>query len=461
MNGLPKISSGEPLDVGADSLRSEELVATGIDFKGIWQVTSMSLGVGVFTIPHVFNSIGILHGCIWLLVCAFFADYGMQRLLDLAASHRISSYKHCADAAFGKCGSIMLMVTQIVTPCIGTLSYCSATRELFSDVLVGFTLDFDVATVPSGVEVWSPGKMTVVLILQMLVFLPTNVNTTMDAHTGVAQRAVWAVFIVVLFFIGYSVMLLARGCGSDALCGQRPPLFTGSISDVLVNVATLAFSFSMVWCVFPCTTERSVGDDLAFAASRMRHCIRWSVIICVTIFISIGLLGSLTLGSAAKPFALDNLSMNSAVQLIGLLVVVAMTQVCSVIALPIFQTLDIIGIKYAGEARIQSLRPWFVLVVGLVFAIIDAFVPTATLFALTGSIGLSTAAYIMPCLFFLRIGQKSTLKTVLAAACVIFGFTLLLVATPAVLLAQTHGHKSSSPQKLLPAVCPKEPVFAI
>lgn len=390
------------------------------DLRAVWQLTSMSLGIGIFAIPYCFYVLGSIHGAAWVVFMAYLANFAQQRLLDVAAEHHISSYEGLAQHAFGTSGKLIMAILTAVTTFIAMLSYLSAARELLLSAAVAFLLDVDVNAHEQKVKVLSDNKSVVLLALLTASVMPLLISPKMGDNEWISRGGVLCMCCAALFFMGACVVTLATtGRSSTA-----PALFNGSVADIFQYTSTLAFSFSMIFAVFPLLGERVQDGNVPAAVARIKPAVSASVATCAIIYVLVGLAGSYAFGSDLQPMALANLSLvHPATQAVCFLVGTSSAMLVAIIAFPVLASVQLLGQLVCGADRAPEFaeegrrgrgccapsagcRAWMTIVLAIVGVAVDAFLPTKTAFALTGSLGLATSAYFMPCIVFLVLDGR-------------------------------------------------------
>lgn len=434
----------------------------GIDVGAVWQMSSMCLGIGIFALPYSFLKLGVVHGTVWIIVMGLFANAALQRLLDLAAEYGSVSYEELAERAFGKAGKLAMTIITLVTTGIATLSYLGAARSLLVGVAVAFFTDFDVNSVPGGVTVLGKAKDCTMLLVLCIAVLPKCLSRSMGANAWISSGGVAAMCISSAFFVYSCARVLVLGCDDKDVCGGRPPAFAGNVADTLQYVATLAFSFSMVFALFPVLEERT-GSGVAEGALRLKSAVRASVTLSCVVYLLVGIGGALAFGTGTQPLALQNLPLSQPLaQVITLVVGVSVSLLVAIIAFPTLQSLErLVGRCFQGGEAPESLRPWLVAGVGAVCVLVDAYLPTKIAFALTGSLGLALGAYVMPCLLCLRLGAGAgTCQRAVTLLVLLFGCVLLFGSTPVTVMRLVQGDSGPAPKTLSELICQHPQNFA-
>eukprot|EP00927_Polykrikos_kofoidii_P053662 TRINITY_DN48249_c0_g1_i1.p1 TRINITY_DN48249_c0_g1~~TRINITY_DN48249_c0_g1_i1.p1 ORF type:complete len:518 (+),score=71.13 TRINITY_DN48249_c0_g1_i1:64-1617(+) len=412
---------------------SEVIVQKRVNWRTVFQLVAMSLGAGIFAVPVAFAKLGSIHGAVWCLVMGFCSNFAMQRLLDVAAQHKLSSYEALAERAFGRCGSRLMSLITVTTCFCGSVSYLATSRDLLVSGAIGFFLDVDVNaqsinSKPVTVEVLPGLRKVAFLTAIAVIFMPSCVKPTLGAHAEVAKYGVLCMSAAAIYFTGFCLVLLTGLATTTRIRGDAPPLAEFNVADMFVEVATLAFPYSVIFAVFPVLQEDTSGDMIG-AIARLKPCVATAVSMCCLIYVVVGLVGCLTFGTTTADIALSNLDMTSELtQGVVLLVGAMAAAMLPIISFPVFGALQDLGCgtrpatfvdgqgpvsATMGRPQSRSIcgqanqRAWLVFTVGLVMVVTDAFLPTSTAFALAGSLGLATAAYIMPCLLYMRLNGSA------------------------------------------------------
>lgn len=416
-----------------------------INFRVVWTLTSMSLGIGLFAIPSAFLKLGAAQGAIWVVLMGCAANFAQQRLLDVAAEHSLTSYEDLAEKAFGRIGRLSIMVIILVTTFIASVSYMGSSRQLLLSVIVSFLLEVDTVEPGSNIEVLGFTKNNVVLVVLTAAVMPLCVSNTMTEKAWISKAGVFCMGGAAILFMGFCAAVLIRGChGPHDQCGDRAPMMTTDVGDIFQYTATLAFSFSMIFALLPTMSESMQnGDvDVQQAAKLTKRNIQCSVGLSCGLYVLIGLVGVLTYGSFMQSLGLDNLPMVEPLPQM----IVCMAGVISALLVPIVSFPTVGALETFARMCLRrpdwNIRPGIVALLGCLIVLVDAFVPTHIAFQLTGSLGLAMAAYIMPCLLFLRLDSRHSCgnwRKILASVVLAFGLLLFFGSTPITVYRMLQG----------------------
>merc|ERR1712217_239725 len=109
-----------------------------------------------------------------------------------------------------------------------------------------------------------------------------------------------------------------------------------------------------------------------------------------------------------------------------------------------------------GAASSSNLRPALVDIVGILAVVFDSFLPTKIAFALAGSLGLAVAAYVFPCVLFLKLDQERNFwKRASSLVIILFGCVLFFGSTPVSVWRAIHGDAGQASQPISELLCPK------
>jgi len=288
--------------------------------------------------------------------------------------------------------------------------------------------------------------------------LPSVAKPTMGSNAWISQLGVVTVFSAAAFFIGHCLVVLASHDGH-----MRPlPSFAFRAGDVLDNVATLAFSYSMVFALFPVLQERCAGAPLSVVVPTIRRPVAISVGVSCVMYLMVGLIGAYTYGTDTAAFGLENLPLTEPLtQLITLMVGISVQLLVAIVVFPSVQTIIFLlnaccRIECGGRGRYVV-----VLFLGMLIPIIDTFLEPRVAFALCGSMGLSLGAYVMPCVIFISLAHTMSVaglrvtktRCFLTAIVLLFGLLLLFCSTPVAIMRAATPSDGPQPKPVRDVLC--------
>jgi len=451
----PNMASSNPMLVPRFMSGALLQEVSRVDWRAVWQLSSMTLGAGVFTLPAVFLQLGLVQATVSVLVMGLFANFGMQRLLDLSGVYGTSaSYEAVAQQAFGTSGLVAIVAITVVTPLIASMSYLNTASQLLEQVFVSFFLDIDINAHPVQITMLSGKKNVCMLAALVAVVLPACLSPTLRKNVWISKLGIFTVCLSTLYFVARCAAILANGCRTVP-CGDSPPLVSRSLADSLQATGTLAFSFSTVFAIFPTLEEAMTKGPVRDAVGTMpppdavgtvKVAVKYSVLICCTLYCVVGLVGAVTFGTLTKTIALSNLPLSEPLtQMITLLLGLSVELLVAIVSFPTVHCLSrMCCSRCNGKERVP-----IVVTVGTLLVVLDSVLPTAVCFTLAGALGLSLAAYIVPSVIFFKLGGGHALTShalrcnrMLAFVVAVFGVVMLFGSTP-VALARLHRSHSA------------------
>lgn len=422
----------------------------GSHLSAVLQLTAMSLGPGLFTLPGVFADLGILQSAIAVVCISIFVNFAMQRILDVAAEYGLTSYEALAEKALGNIGNTVMAVVTLITTFIASCAFLSTAASLLVDVFTAFVLDINVND--GNIAVLSSSKQVVFLAALTAGVLPLWMSPTMGDKAWISSIGVCVMLTSVVFFLGYCISEISEH-------GTKSVSPTGSVQSILENIATLAFSFSMVFAIFPVLGEWAAeesgralpedGNDAHRSAVRsLKAVVKQSVALCALSYLSVGILGALSFGKDTKTIVLANLSLSEPLtQIAHFCVGVSLSLNVAIISFPTVKSLELLCTTCCPCCNRFSLHSWLAALVAMAIVIVDSTFPTKIIFALCGSLGLGMAAYIMPCVVFLRLDLGSrwcSLRKGFTPVVLLFGLILVFGSTPMTIGDLLQSKSSSS-----------------
>eukprot|EP00434_Breviolum_minutum_P014584 symbB.v1.2.012856.t1/scaffold875.1/size155714/5 len=273
-----------------------------------------------------------------------------------------------------------------------------------------------------------------------MISMPKLLKRSMGENAMISTVGVFCMSAAAIIFVG--------NCEPSHEAGSPEHI----VFNILENMATLAFSFSMVFAVFPL-----VGDKVAECGSArsMRAVVRTSIAFSVCIYLLVGFTGSLAYGGEIKELSLQNLSLLQALpQLTSAVVGVCSLLLVAIVGFPCIESIELFC-KMANPNSTSDPRVAIVCIVAIACVGIDAFIDTRIAFALTGALGLSLGAYVMPSLLYLRLRDRtipgSTYRFWSAVLLLCFGAVILLGGTPAIVVAAIGGDTPKKPSESEPS----------
>merc|ERR1712007_300737 len=238
-----------------------------------------------------------------------------------------------------------------------------------------------------------------------------------------------------------------------ASCGELSHAFTTEPSVLLEFLGTLAFGFSMILAMFPVLQSR-VEANIPFtqAVKGLKPAIHFGVVLCGSLQMIVGLAGSLVFGTKCNTIAIDNLPVSILfMQFITLIAGAISVLVAPIIMFPGAKSLKFFLGTIAGESSVLASQTTAVLITAVAIVLLSATLNESVVVSLCGSLGLSTIAYIVPCIVALRRADRTCVC--MNVLVVLLGLLLLFGSTPVTVYKAVDGGPGPQTQSLKHAVC--------
>merc|ERR1712232_1478030 len=358
----------------------------GSEGSAIFQLACISLGVGIFAIPSVYQSVGIILGCVILVGFAIFSDLAMQMMLHCANVTGADSYEGALSGAFGGVGRMPGLFAIAVSTWTANCAHMKFVSGMFVSLEGG-------PDHPGGgflqtiVGSEIPHQEFAALLLFGLAVLPLCFKRHLSELRLVS-------LIVVLFCIFVSsavvlkcLLLIGRdGTHNTQLIGQDLREGNG-VSVLLEKVPVAGFGFSIVAELF---SVRAEAKD----PRKLGRCVHIATVIVVIVYLFVGMVGMLAFEKLGDSIldSFDDQFM-SALKL-GLCVVI--TLLYPLINFPTVYAIDALIAGEGGAPSLRRKRVASVLVWMSVLALDTLVKDLGLVFGLAGSLGLGLLAYVLP-----------------------------------------------------------------
>eukprot|EP00913_Durusdinium_trenchii_P003823 g3540.t1 len=339
-------------------------------------------------------------------VLGFCANTAIERLLDCAQIHSRSEYEEIANTAMGRGGKLAMAFVIGITTFIASLSYLAAATELLVCVVFAFLTGEDINKRGGSTAILSKTKRAIVLLIFVIISMPKLLKRSMGDNAYISKIGVFSMSAAAIVFVGNS--------------------------DPLMKPMTSVAASNMPVC-----SSQLVGDKAAACGSVESAAQSMRAVVRTSIAFSPELGQSLVLPAFGIE---DELKVTCAVAGVCSLLLVA------IVGFPCIESIELF-FKMARPDSSRDVRVAIVCIVGIACVAIDAFIDTKIAFALTGALGLSLGAYVMPALLYLRLRDRSmagsAYRFVSALVLLCFGAVVLLGGTPATVMGAIKAHEGS------------------
>merc|ERR1712137_694283 len=373
-------------------------------------------------------------------------------MLDAAALTSSATYDDTVLKSFGSAGRILMLVLTTIVCGTAVLAYVSAGKTLLVKTVVAFVLDVD--TDASNIEVLSKLKSDILLVLLVASVCPLCLSDSIGDSQWISRASVVVFSLVTLVFAVYAILAMVFGCESmHASCGELSHAFTTDPSVLLQYLGTLAFGLSLILAMFPVLQAR-LQANVPFSQDvrGLKPAVHFAVVLCGSLQMIVGLTGSLVFGQKCNTIAIDNLPVKILfMQFITLIAGVISVLVAPIIMIPGAKSLKFFLGCIAGESSVFASQTVAVLITAVAIVVLSAALNESIVVALCGSLGLSTIAYVVPCIVALCRADRTCVC--INVVVVLLGLLLFFGSTPVTVYNAMDGGPGHETQSLKKAVC--------
>lgn len=383
----------------------------------VFQLACISLGVGIFTMPMVFSSVGFVSGMGLLLMFAVLSDFSIQLMLQAAWMTGAETYEDVLGVAFGRGGRLAALASIAVSTWTANCAHMQFTASMFV-TLQGDGGGYLETVVGSKVKV-----QTFAAMLQFcLIALPLSLKRRLNDLRHVS-------LVVVMFSLFVSCVVFAKSCGLIVSHGasNNVPFKSVGFGDMLDIAPVACFGFSSIAEVFSVRAEVKEKAKLGQAA-------HIATAIVSSIYLGVGLIGSMAIESPSSNILLD-FDKNRFISLLMLGLCVVITMLYPLINFPAVGALDALCAEPGAAPSIKRRRIFTAILLVSTLTLDTAVSDLGLIFGLCGSLGLGLLAYVLPTAAFLglsgrnALGHTSWIKVVLAAFVLFIGLGMTIGST--------------------------------
>eukprot|EP00055_Hartaetosiga_balthica_P012140 m.58066 g.58066 ORF g.58066 m.58066 type:complete len:458 (+) comp7850_c0_seq5:57-1430(+) len=381
------------------------------------------IGAGVLSLPYAFSLVGYVGGILLLIVNVMVADYSLHLLLKAAKTCGRDTYESIADYTFGRKGVALVSMATIL------LNIGAATAYI---VIIGDTLPefiYDVAPTFLATEwarLWATGVVTLIFLIPLSLLR----NIALLGYTS----SLSVICVVVFVFVMIGIAASDEGKPTDESAKLHKMVWSQNIFRAF---SLLAFAFTCHTTMFPIylsLEKRSV--------SRMMKAIHYAMIVCFSLYVSVGLCGYFLYGQlfgGIKGDVLVNIGENESFVVTTIVRIMYIVSIISTYPLafpPIRQALSGLFFKNSHPTHwsigLHLSVTFFVILLTFLFG---NFIPVLEfVFGLTGATAGVTLVYILPTAFCLKLSymHRMTLSIpvkLLLLCLLIFGIALGALST--------------------------------
>jgi len=366
----------------------------GGTLASVYLLSSISLGVGVFALPQVFNLCGWFLGCILLVVFALASGFTSWMVLQCAKQLQVVSFEDLVLKSLGMPGLVYYSAAMATTCFIGNASHIQAVGSMFGDLMYWFVTDKP--TTEAGEWHLESYKKAVLMAVLLTIVLPFCFQSRINNLRWIGTLSVAVVCLNVSMFVGYCIYLQAAGFVPEDT--SHNPINTSTavqldVGNIFRAAGTVAFAYTPLLNLFNVVKE--MPDP-----RKATPAVGIATILCFIVYLITGLAGNLTFKAITQSNCVYNTlpQHRMAFRIPWLMLVCCITLLYPVVNFPMVVSIEfLIGKRRHSRTIISAVGCILILLVTMVVTdIVD-------LFGLCASLGLGSVIFIIPCLVYLRL----------------------------------------------------------
>jgi proton-coupled amino acid transporter len=273
---------------------SSSWLAPGSIPSSILNLTTATLGVGTLSIPSAFYNAGLVISLLFLLLQAFLSVASIKQIILSINATEKPSFEEVTMLLFGK-GTTILFELSVLGFCFGSaIAYHITIADIGLAVMEKFLGDFSSNYLVSSFLLTRSGFL---IVVTSLILLPLSLSDKL-------AELRYTCLIGVLCVVGLVLIVLIQLCvqGIDPLLDFDSFLWPRNLQGAVGAVGIFTFALCSqpnVPSIFSELDNRSIH--------RMGSAVNKAVLLCVTVYTTIGIAGVLQWGPMTASSAIINL----------------------------------------------------------------------------------------------------------------------------------------------------------
>lgn len=415
---------------------SDDVALVGLNSKtnAVFLLSCLSLGVGVFAIPTVMNSVGWVVGVIMVLFFGALSTALMLLVLSIIESRDCGNWDSLVGLLPGGLAvSRVSMVAALITGNAGHLQFIAG--MLFD--LMAYFVTHDYGNFP-----FTAVHKLVILTLLLGVALPYTFMDNLAALQHVGKAVAGVVLTTCLVASSFSIFQAFSGKGATGEnTSQAGP---DSLKSVFTAMSTIAFAFTSMFNLFEVFDAMKRGSPNDYVP-KMRAAVIWAGVIVTAIYLMVSIAsivafgvnaGISTKGNGSGNVLYNFPADNYVITILCLALVIVIVLDYAIIIFPVVN----IFMRITGSEKRPYARQMINIGIALFVITVVMVVPDLTdIFGLCGSLGVSVFCYLLPALVCLRFHPHRLAKLVSVIG-VLVGLTMLVLSTFFIFENVAQGH---------------------
>ncbi|KAH1038848.1 hypothetical protein J1N35_040591 [Gossypium stocksii] len=270
--------------------------------SAVFNVSTSIIGAGIMSIPATLKVLGVIPAFMLIVIIAWLADISVEFLMRYTNAGKSTTYAGVMKESFGRIGSVLVQLC-VITNNLGCLIiYLIIIGDVLSGNQPEGSVHLGVLQEWFGIHWWNSRAFSILFIVAFIM-LPLVSFRRVDA---LRFSSALAVFLAVLFVAISSVMAIAALVEGKTETPRLLPYLDSNASffDLFTAVPVIVTAFTFHFNVHPIGLEMDKPSD-------MMKAVRISLILCGTIYFTVGIFGYLLFGESIMPDILVNFDQNS------------------------------------------------------------------------------------------------------------------------------------------------------
>ncbi|MFQ6647944.1 hypothetical protein Gotur_020976 [Gossypium turneri] len=280
--------------------------------SAVFNVSTSIIGAGIMSIPATLKVLGVIPAFMLIVIIAWLADISVEFLMRYTHAGKSTTYAGVMKESFGRIGSVLVQLC-VITNNLGCL--------IIYLIIIGNqpegSVHLGVLQEWFGIHWWNSRAFSILFIVAF-VMLPlvsfrrvvcrreSYLLTWPEFADALRFSSALAVFLAVLFVSISSVMAIDALIEGKTETPRLLPYLDSNASffDLFTAVPVIVTAFTFHFNVHPIGLEMDKPSD-------MMKAVRISLILCGTIYFTVGIFGYLLFGESIMPDILVNFDQNS------------------------------------------------------------------------------------------------------------------------------------------------------
>ncbi|XP_043705533.1 amino acid transporter AVT6C-like [Telopea speciosissima] len=268
----------------------------------VFNVSTSIIGAGIMSIPATFKVLGVVPALAMMVIIAILSDVSVNFLLKYTNAGNSTTYAGVMREAFGRIGSLALQICVMLTNLGALIIFLIIIGDVLSGSQSEGSIHLGVLQEWFGFHWWNT-RAFALLFTTLFVFLPLVLLRHVESLRFTSAISV----LLAIVFVGISsVMAILALCEGKT---QSPRLLPdlahqASFFDLFTAAPVIVTAFTFHFNVHPIAVELQNPSKMVSAA-------RISIVLCATIYLTVGFFGYLLFGDSTMPDILSNFDRNS------------------------------------------------------------------------------------------------------------------------------------------------------